>query len=54
VADPLLRFGGVKRAAQLAFLVFELGFQVGSQFRDDVVLPLPGQVLFHGLKVTIE
>jgi hypothetical protein len=40
--------------SELSFLVFKLRFEVGLEFGDDVVLPLPGQVLLYGLQVTIE
>jgi hypothetical protein len=51
---PHLGFGLGERPSQRGFLVLKLRFQVGLQFGDNVVLPLPGQVLFHGLQITIK
>jgi hypothetical protein len=52
--EPGLGFGFGERPAQRGFFFFELRFQVGAQFGDDVVLPLPGQVLSYGFEITVE
>jgi hypothetical protein len=52
--EPGFGFCGGKRAAERGFLLIELCFEVGAEFGDDVVLPLPGQVLSYGFEVAIE
>ena len=43
--EPCLGFILGERAAELGLFVFELGLEVGAELGEDVVLPLPGQVL---------
>ncbi len=52
--QPIFHLSSCEGPAERALLFFELRFEVGAQFGDDVVLPLPGQVLAYGFEITVE
>jgi hypothetical protein len=52
--DPGFSLGVGERAAQDGLFFFELGFEVGAELGDDVVLPLPGQVFAHRFEIAVE
>jgi len=52
--DPRFGFGLGQGATERLFLFIELRFEVRAEFGDDVVLPLPGQVLSYGFEIAIE
>jgi len=54
LAEPVLGFPLGERAAECGFLVLELGFKVGAEFGEDVLLAGAGQMLFRGLEITVE
>jgi hypothetical protein len=52
--EPIFRFAQGEWPAQLGLFVLKLRLEVNSEFGEDVILPLPGQMLFYGLQITIK